>query len=45
MGGERITTKNLLVVKVDEEKNLIYLRGSVPGARNGYVAIKRAKRG
>ena len=45
MGGARITTKNLLVVKIDEEKNLIYLRGSVPGAANGYVAVKRAKRG
>jgi large subunit ribosomal protein L3 len=45
MGGARITTKNLLVVKIDEEKNLIYLRGSVPGAPNAYVAIKRAKRG
>jgi large subunit ribosomal protein L3 len=45
MGGARITTKNLLVVKVDAEKNLIYLRGSVPGAPNAYVAIKRAKRG
>lgn len=45
MGGARITTKNLLVIKVDEEKNLIYLRGSVPGGENGYVALKRAKRG
>jgi large subunit ribosomal protein L3 len=45
MGGARTTTKNLLVVKVDEEKNLIYLRGSVPGAPNAYVAIRRAKRG
>jgi len=45
MGGARVTVKNLLVVKVDEEKNLIYLRGAVPGARNGYVALKRAKRG
>ena len=45
MGGARITTKNLMVVKVDEEKNLIYLRGSVPGAPNAYVAIRRAKRG
>ena len=45
MGGARITAKNLLVVKIDEEKNLIYLRGAVPGAANGYVALKRAKRG
>ncbi len=45
MGGDRITTKNLLVVKVDAEKNLIYVRGAVPGAINSYVAIRRAKRG
>jgi large subunit ribosomal protein L3 len=45
MGGERTTTKNLLVVKVDAERNLIYLRGSVPGAANASVAIRRAKRG
>ncbi|HVT59656.1 MAG TPA: 50S ribosomal protein L3 [Thermoanaerobaculia bacterium] len=45
MGGERVTVKNLLVVKVDAEQDLIYLRGAVPGPRNGYVAIKRAKRG
>lgn len=45
MGGDRITTKNLLIVKVDAEKNLIYVRGAVPGAINSYVAIRRAKRG
>jgi large subunit ribosomal protein L3 len=45
MGGERVTVKNLQVVKVDPEQNLLYLRGAVPGAKNGYLAIKRAKRG
>ncbi len=45
MGGKRITVKNLQVVKVDEERNLLYLRGSVPGPANAYVAIRRAKRG
>lgn len=45
MGGDRITTKNLLIVKIDAEKNLIYVRGAVPGAINSYVAIRRAKRG
>lgn len=45
MGGERVTTKNLQVVKVDGEQNLIYLRGAVPGAKNGYVTIRRAKKG
>lgn len=45
MGGERVTVKNLQVVKVDPEKNLIYLRGAVPGARHAVIALRRAKRG
>jgi large subunit ribosomal protein L3 len=44
-GGKRITGKNLQVVKVDAENNLLYVKGSVPGPNNGYVAIRRAKRG
>ncbi len=40
-----MTMKNLLVIKVDEERNLLYVRGAVPGARNAYVAVCRAKRG
>jgi large subunit ribosomal protein L3 len=45
MGGERVTVKNLRVVKVDEENNLLYLRGAVPGSNGGYLTIQRAKRG
>lgn len=45
MGASRVTVKNLKVVKVDEENGLLYVRGAVPGARNSYVAIRRAKRG
>ena len=45
MGGKRITTKNVRVVKVDEEKNLLFLFGAVPGPRGGYVTIRRAKKG
>ncbi len=45
MGGGRVTVKNLQVVKVDDEQNLLYIRGAVPGAKNSYVAIRRAKRG
>jgi large subunit ribosomal protein L3 len=45
MGGERVTVKNLQVVKVDAENNLIYLRGAVPGPKSGYLTICRAKRG
>jgi large subunit ribosomal protein L3 len=45
MGGERVTVKNLRVVKVDEENNLLYLRGAIPGSADGYLTIRRAKRG
>lgn len=45
MGGERVTVKNLQVVKVDAEQNLIYVRGAVPGPKSGYLQIRRAKRG
>ncbi|MBI4653286.1 50S ribosomal protein L3 [Candidatus Kuenenbacteria bacterium] len=39
MGNERITVKNLKVVSIDSEKNLISLKGAVPGARNTLVEI------
>ncbi|HEX5719222.1 MAG TPA: 50S ribosomal protein L3 [Thermoanaerobaculia bacterium] len=45
MGGERVTVKNLQVIKVDAEQNLIYVRGAVPGPKSGYLQIRRAKRG
>jgi len=44
-GGGQVTSKNLKVVKVDAEKNLLYVKGAVPGPENGYVAVRRAKRG
>jgi large subunit ribosomal protein L3 len=44
-GNKRITVKNLKVVRVDEENDLLYLRGAVPGPRNGLLGIRRAKRG
>jgi large subunit ribosomal protein L3 len=45
MGGERVTVKNLQIVKVDPEQNLLYLRGAVPGPKSSYLSIRRAKRG
>ena len=45
MGGKQVTSKNLRVVQVDEERNLILVRGAVPGATGSYVAIRRAKKG
>lgn len=42
LGGRQATAKNLLVVRVDTEKNLLYLRGAVPGARNSILKIVRS---
>jgi large subunit ribosomal protein L3 len=43
MGSERVTTENLEVVVVDAEKNLLAVRGSVPGQNGGIVLIKPAR--
>lgn len=40
MGTERVTTKNLLVAGIDKEKNLLMLRGAVPGMRGTVVEIR-----
>ncbi|MBI2474821.1 50S ribosomal protein L3 [Candidatus Uhrbacteria bacterium] len=40
MGDARVTVKNLEVVSIDPQKNLIALKGAVPGARGGLVLIK-----
>lgn len=42
MGMDRVTTRNLKVLRVDAENNLIVVRGAVPGANGGYVLIRRA---
>ena len=42
MGNERVTTQGLKIVRVDAERNLIILRGSVPGAQNGLLMIKES---
>jgi large subunit ribosomal protein L3 len=41
MGGDRTTTRNLKVVQVDAENNLLFVKGSVPGANNGFVLIRK----
>ncbi|MDD5089650.1 MAG: 50S ribosomal protein L3 [Candidatus Wallbacteria bacterium] len=40
LGNERVTVKNLRVIRVDKEKNLLLLQGAVPGATNGLLYIK-----
>lgn len=42
MGGNRRTTQNLEVVKVDKERNLLLIRGAVPGAKGSLVMVKDA---
>jgi len=39
MGNKRVTVKNVIVVKVDTDRNLLFLKGGVPGARNSYIRI------
>ncbi|MDH3272592.1 MAG: 50S ribosomal protein L3 [Gemmatimonadota bacterium] len=41
MGGNRTTIRNLQVVRVDNERNLLFVKGGVPGARDGYVLISK----
>ena len=40
MGNKRITQKGLTIVQVDAEKNLLLVRGAVPGSRNGMVEVR-----
>jgi len=40
MGNERVTVKNLEIVKIDEENNLLFVKGAIPGAINGFIIIK-----
>ena len=44
MGGERVTTQTLQVVLVDPERNLLALRGAVPGSKNGLLLIREARK-
>jgi large subunit ribosomal protein L3 len=44
MGNRRVTSQNLKVVLVDEERNLIGVRGAVPGPKGGLLVIKEARK-
>ena len=41
MGSDRVTVKNLTVVRVDEENNLLVVKGAVPGAGGSYIVIRK----
>lgn len=42
MGGDRVTVRNLKVVQIDAENNLLVVRGAIPGAPGGYVVVRKA---
>ena len=42
LGGERVTVQNLEIVKVDTERNLLLIKGAVPGAKESFLMIKNA---
>ena len=45
MGCDRVTVKNLDVVRIDEDLNLILVKGAVPGGKNGIVRVRMAGNG
>jgi large subunit ribosomal protein L3 len=45
MGNSRVTAKNHILLTIDEDRNLIVVKGSVPGPSGGYVIVRSAKKG
>jgi large subunit ribosomal protein L3 len=45
MGGDRTTTLNLTVVQADVERDLLLVKGAVPGARGSTVVVRTAVKG
>ena len=43
MGDEKVTTKKVRVVRTDADKNLLLVKGSLPGARGGLILVKKAQ--
>jgi large subunit ribosomal protein L3 len=43
MGGKRITVKNLDVIKVDKDRDMLIVKGAVPGPNGGYVIIRKSR--
>src|SRR5271169_2735992 len=44
MGNEQVTVRNLEIVEVDAEDNVLVVKGAVPGPNGGYVVVRRAKK-
>ena len=44
MGTDRVTVRNLEIIDVNAEDNVLVVKGAVPGPNGGYVIVRRAKR-
>jgi large subunit ribosomal protein L3 len=44
MGDETTSVQNLVLMEIDDEQNVLLVRGAIPGARNGYVVVRNAKK-
>ncbi len=44
-GDKRQTTKNLEIIRIDTQSNLLFIKGAIPGANNGFVQVRTAKTG
>lgn len=44
MGDERVTVQSLKVIRIDAENNILLVKGAVPGCKNNYLIIKKAKK-
>jgi large subunit ribosomal protein L3 len=44
-GAERVTVRNLRVVRLDNDQNVILVRGAVPGPNGAFVMIRRSRKG
>jgi large subunit ribosomal protein L3 len=44
MGNARVTVQNLRVVAVDADRNLLLVKGAIPGPTNGMIIIRKAKK-
>jgi len=45
MGAERVTAQRLKVIEARPDENLLFVRGSIPGAANGLVVVRKSKKG
>ena len=45
MGDERVTAQRLKVIESRPEENLLFVRGSIPGAASGLIVVRKSKKG